>query len=353
MGEVVVRELGELTTTSDALHAAGQAANAAAGRNVFQRYLARKAPNTRTAMLGDLETFRAYLDAVGIPAVTHSDLAGDPSAWIGVTFGLVEAFVEWMLGRGYAVATVNRKLSTVKQFAQMAGKAGAIDPDEMRLIATVSGYGGREGKERDKQRAAHGIPTRIDRPAAKKAEHTPLLPAQARQLKEQPDTPQGRRDAVLMCILLDHGLRASEVAGLQVTDFNLHTGEFTFYRPKVDKQQTHKMTADTWRAVRAWFDAGDAPAMGPLLRGSRKGGTLTGAGMSDRAITARVNALGVAIGIERLSAHDCRHYWATDAARNGTDPLRLQEAGGWASLVMPRHYVEWARVANDGVRLSS
>jgi integrase len=59
------------------------------------------------------------------------------------------------------------------------------------------------------------------------------------------------------------------------------------------------------------------------------------------------------LGLEGLSPHDCRHYWATDAARSGTDPFRLQEAGGWASLAMPRRYVEAAEIANKGVKLSA
>ncbi len=31
------------------------------------------------------------------------------------------------------------------------------------------------------------------------------------------------------------------------------------------------------------------------------------------------------------------------------DVLRLQEAGGWSSLAMPRRYVEEAQIANDGM----
>jgi hypothetical protein len=39
------------------------------------------------------------------------------------------------------------------------------------------------------------------------------------------------------------------------------------------------------------------------------------------------------------------------AARNGTDPFALQEAGGWNSLTMPCRYVEAANLANEGVKL--
>jgi integrase len=156
-----------------------------------------------------------------------------------------------------------------------------------------------------------------------------------------------------MCLLLDHGLRVGEVATLQVSDFDLENGELRFYRSNVDKVQTHKLSADTMRAAIAYFDT-DVPETGLVLLGSIKGGNLTNKPMSERAITKRVKYLGrVLLGIHGLSAHDCRHYWATDAARNGTDPFRLQEAGGWSSLIMPRRYVEDAKIANKGVKLSS
>src|SRR4051812_25426743 len=105
-----------------------------------------------------------------------------------------------------------------------------------------------------------------------------------------------------------------------------------FDRPKVNKVQTHGLTKDTLKAARAWFEHGEAPAAGKLPRGSRRGGKLTEGGMSERAITARVCDLGIAIGVYGLSAHDLRHSWATRAARNKTDAFDLRDAGGWNSL---------------------
>ena len=137
-------------------------------------------------------------------------------------------------------------------------------------------------------------------------------------------------------------------------DFDLAAGELRFYRPKVDKIQTHKLTAVTLAAARAYLAAGDitgaAPAQGPVLRASREGGALQDAGTTARALTARVRNLGAAVGLVGLSAHDLRHYWATRAARSGTPLDRLQDAGGWASPAMPLRYVESAR-RNQGVLL--
>lgn len=337
------------------LQQAGAAANAAAARHAFDDYRQRKSANTLRAHDTDLALFADYLGAFG-HTVEGTALATDPACWHGITWGLVEGFVKWQLQQAYAIGSVNRRLSTVKKYATLAAKAGALDPTERALIRDVAGYSHKEAAKVDEKRQDAGQDTRRqnDGGPVKKAAHIRIPRAAANRLKrERPDTPQGRRDAVLMCLLLDHGLRCGEVAGLTVDAVNLTDGLLTFYRPKVDKVQQHRLTPDTRAALLAYEAAGDMPAAGLLLRASRKSaaGELTHSGMSERAITKRVHALGKAAGIEGLSAHDCRHYWATTAAKNKTDPFRLQEAGGWNSLAMPRLYVEAARIANDGVNL--
>jgi len=287
---------------------------------------------------------------VGVIGLSAANLQHVPCAWQGITWGIVEGFVKWLLQQGYAVGTVNNRLSAVKVYAKLAAKAGVIPAQELQLIKSVNGYGRKEAKRIDKRRP-------VTRVGAKKEQPVRLTPEQAQELKSHPDTLQGRRDALLLCLLLDHGLRVGEVVGLLVEDFDLARGELHFYRPKVDMEQTHELTGDTWRAAQAYF-AHDVRANDLLLRSSRKGGQLTKRPLSIRAAKKRIAYLGQkrpAIGLEddtALSPHDCRHYWATDAARNGTDPFRLQEAGGWSSLAMPRQYVEAAEVSNKGVKLS-
>ena len=100
--------------------------------------------------------------------------------------------------------------------------------------------------------------------------------------------------------------------------------------------------------------ASDSQAVDKLIMGSRKGGKLEGE-MSERAITDRVKVLGESLEgnlrLEGLSAHDCRHYWATQAAKHGTDIKSLQQARGWSSPAMPLRYAEDAKIANEGVKL--
>lgn len=338
----------------------GAMANRAAGASVFADYRARKATNTRRRQDGDLALFADYLRALG---QEPGELAADPAAWAGLTWGLVSGYARWLLLAGYAVSSVNVRLSTVKGYATLAAQAGALDAGELALIRGVKGYKRAEGKHLDDLRAAEGIDTRrqetrTGQRSNKKAQPVTLARAQAAALKAQPDTtPQGRRDRLIMALLLDHGLRVGELARLTVADFDLKAGELRFYRPKVDKVQTHRLTPDALRAARAYL-LQDAPALGPIWRASaskREGkaqrGELTNQGLSARAITERVSELGARAGLVGLSAHDLRHYWATQAARNGTPLDRLQDAGGWSSLAMPARYIEAAKIANEGVRL--
>jgi integrase len=327
--------------------AAAHAADAAAAQGVFARYRADLSAQTRRAQDADLDRWARYLAAVGA-GDSACAWAEEPGCWAGVSWGLVEGFLRWQERESYSLATIARSLSTVRGYCKQAARAGVLPVEALALIETVKSPAPRSkaARNRDATRAQ-------TRTGAKKVEPVRLTPAQARQLKrEHADTPEGRRDALLMCLMLDHGLRVSEAIDLQVVNLQLAQGLMSFYRRKVDKTQTHRLSPDTLRAARRYYDAGDAPAAGQLLRTvERRGARTLGGALSVQGARELVGRLGRAIGVLGLSPHDCRHFWATRAAAAGTNPLALQEAGGWNSLVMPRRYIEAAAIANDQVRL--
>ena len=324
---------------------AARAADTAAAGGVFESYRGKRADETLRAQDGDLARWSRYLAAVGV-AGADCAWSSEPECWSDVSWGVVEGFIRWQAAEGYSLSSIARALSTVRTYAAQAARAGALAPDALRLIQTVEAPAprSREGRNADAQRAT----TR--RPDAKKAAPVRLTAAQARALKRShPDTPQGRRDALLMCLLIDHGLRISEAAELKVTDLDLTEGLMTFYRRKVDRTDTHKLEPDTLRAARHYFDAGDAPAAGPLLRTvERRGADTLGGPLSVQGARELVARLGHRVGLSGLSPHDLRHYAATVRARLFRDPFALQEWGGWASIATARRYVERAAIANAG-----
>lgn len=337
---------GDLARLNDIMGQAGKAANKAAAREIFTDHIARKAGNTERRKRADLALFETFLNAHSIPA---RDLFHNPQAWQGVTWGIVEAFKTWQLGEGYAIASINGKLSTVRTYAKLAAKAGAIDPQEATLINSVQGYANKERKHIDDRRRADGLQVRK---SSKKAEavNIPEDIAQAMTTAQDDATPQDRRDILLMCLLLEHGLRVGEAAILTRAAFDLKAGTLTFDRPKVSKTQTHTLTPATREAWKAY--AKHAPESGIIWRKSNKGKAKLSGPMSEtsatRALTKRVELIGRRHGLEGLSAHDCRHYWATFEARNNTPVDRLMDAGGWNSPAMPLRYIESARIANSG-----
>lgn len=356
----------------------GQAANEAATKYLFTDYRQRRAVRTLKTQNAALQLWVQYLIEVSAATQLIQEaqiwassyfskrervkLAGsaeqqarplsiifgayfcqhEPTAWHGVTWGLVEGLVHWLLAQGYSVASTNNRLSAIKVYVRLAAKAGVISPAEHALIREVRGYSHTEGKRMNKARG-------MDRLGYKKEESIILTVKQAQRFKsEHPPTPQGIRDRLLSCLLLDLGLRASEVAALTVEDF-AEIGYVTVYRQKTDTVDKMELTADIARAMKDYTKF--MRKSGPLLRGSRKNSKLTDQVMSVRAIGARVKILGRDIlGIWELSPHDLRHTWATQAAK-ASSPFVLRDAGGWANMQTPSRYVEKAKVVNKGIKL--
>jgi integrase len=341
--------------TPSLLAIAGQAANEIAARTLISEYLLVKSPNTVTRHAAALEVFAKYLEAAGIPPKPMSGFAEnvkgfanaqgtnpDVEAWRGMTWGLIKGFRKWLTRQGYSIASANGFMSTVRIFAVLVSGSGVIAPEEIEQIKTVRGFTYEEGQNLDKRRETK-------RRGAKKAEFNTLTQEQVLEIKRQPNTPQGRRDTLMICLLLDHALRVGELAKLTVASLDLKRGRLVFYREKTKKTETHKLTTDTINAAQAYAQNGDMPPVGPLLRASKKNSELGKAGMTTRAITARVRELGKALGFDNLSAHDCRHTWATLKAEKGVDSLKIQQGGGWKSLGMVSRYVKKSEIANEGL----
>lgn len=111
-----------------------------------------------------------------------------PAASHGVTWGLVQGFVRWLLRQAIvSIIPINNRLSAIKVYARLAARADAIPAEEHTLILEVRDYDGTEGKRvnerHPKSRVGH-----------KKEETLVLTAGQARLLKTQhAPTPQGIR----------------------------------------------------------------------------------------------------------------------------------------------------------------
>jgi integrase len=284
----------EITLTSDDRSLAtgsyeiGQVANDVARKHVFEDSTIEKSKNTLRRHRADLALFVEYLYHCQFfyPPYAMSDtelkkwfklraseMMTDGTYWENMVFGIVQEFKRWMLQAGYAIGSVNNRLSTVKVYSALAVKAGMIDVKDGYLIKSIEGFSLNAGTNVDEKRE-------VKRVGRKKEQSVSVTTEQAEMLKDQPDTAVGRRDRLITTLFLEHGLRVSELVLLQVLDFDRETSLLSFYRPKVKGRAIpHLLKNGSLKAMLAYLD-NDAMSDGQLLRGSRKGGRLTGSGMA-------------------------------------------------------------------------
>jgi integrase len=291
----------------DDLALAGLAADHASRTDTFAQYHAEQSDNTRAAQLDALKCFSIYLAQAGIEREAD-DLYQDAEAWRGMSAGLLKGFRTWLLEKGYAIGTLNHRLSIIRQYCRLANAADMLTDETLELLLAVKGYGGKTGRNLDVDRARRSVPTRK---STKKATPTLVSTAQALRLKTEttrPRRPRRRthdllleaRDALLMGLFIEHAFRVSEVVGLSVENIDLEKGTVAVYRSKTDETQTHRLKKHTLLAVSRYLGETGATT-GPLFLGYQ-GRCITRYGLYDR-----VRTLGQQVGLPRLSPHDLRH----------------------------------------------
>lgn len=335
-------------TTIPTLAVLGEAANETAARHVFALYRERRPPNSQRNQRAALDAFTAFLQSLGVQPA--GDLYEDPNAWQGITWGTLQAFQLWLIQAGYAVGTVNGRVSTVRFYMGLANQAGYIPDGEILRAQGVKGYSRKEALDLDTRRKSEGTPTRK---GAKKPQAVTITPEQTADLcKARNDTPQARRDALLMSLLINHGLRVSEIAALTVESFDMEKRMMTFTRFKTGRVSRHRIRGATWQRLTAYLQ-NDHPGRGGLwLASTKSGALLPGSHMSIRAIGGRVAALGQGMGLDHLSPHDCRHAGATVIASDPKASLAgLMNWGAWESASSASRYIEAGEADNDLVSL--
>ena len=142
-----------------------------------------------------------------------------------------------------------------------------------------------------------------------------IAPAEARRLVEccDPSTGRGRRDTAVLLVLVRLGLRASEVARLDLEDFDWHRGE-VMIKAKGGRGDVMPLPVEVGEAIAAYLRAGRPEchsravfmtAVAPIRRLSGDGVAL---------VVRRACQRG---GIAPIGPHRLRHTLATETLRAG------------------------------------
>ncbi len=148
--------------------------------------------------------------------------------------------------------------------------------------------------------------------------------------------PTGVRDHAILLLLVDTGLRASELCNLTIREVDLKRRRIVVFG-KGDKERMLPFSADTAKALweYAVAERADAPANEPFFVGTK--GSLTRSGLLQL-----VRSLGERAGVPDVHPHRFRHTFAVNFLINGGDPYALQDLLGHESMEMVRRYVHLA-----------
>ena len=185
-----------------------------------------------------------------------------------------------------------------------------------------------------------------------------LTREQSRELLAVPDrsTLRGKRDYVLLALLVGCALRRQELASLEVETVQLREGRWVLADLVGKGRRVRTVAVPVWvkQGINAWMAAAGIED-GRLLRSIRKGGKKIGEGLSDWAVWSVVEQSAKQIGIERFGAHDLRRTCAKLCRKAGGDLEQIKFLLGHSSIQTTERYLgseqEIATAVNDSLGL--
>jgi len=216
-----------------------------------------------------------------------------------------------------------------------AGLAPMTIQDYVRTVKVFFNWLAREGYTSENRLAR----LRLPKATSKVAEV--LTPQEIAQMLKciDPLTRRGARDQAILLLLLDSGLRCSELTGFTVEDINIEGG-YLKVLGKGSKERIVPFGTVTQKALLRYSihyrpQPFNAVVHNFFLAPDGRPLTYEGARMIIKRIAQRS-------GVKRLHTHLCRHTFATNYLINGGDVFSLQQILGHSTLEMVRRYVSLA-----------
>jgi integrase len=185
-----------------------------------------------------------------------------------------------------------------------------------------------------------------------------LTREQAKELLQVPDRSKlkGKRDYVILAILVGCALRRQELANLYIEDIQMREGRWVIADLRGKGGRVRTVAVPIWvkQGIDIWIAAA-AIEDGRLLRPISKSGKLNGDALSDWAVWSVVEQSAKEIGIERFGAHDLRRTCAKLCRKAGGDLEQIKFLLGHSSIQTTERYLgseqEIAVAVNDNLGL--
>src|ERR1700723_3050328 len=212
--------------------------------------------------------------------------------------------MEWKAGmESLSPSTINVRLSAVRKMVTEALRNGLIGQEEAANLTDIPNI---------RQKG-----TRLG---------NWLTREQAKELLAVPDrsTLKGKRDYVILTLLVGCALRRNELAELEVETIQQREGRWVLADLEGKGRRIRTVAVPIWvkQGINAWMTASGIED-GRLLRSVSKGGKV-GESLSDWAVWSLVEQSSKQIGIKHFGAHDLRRTCATLCPKNGGDLEKIK-----------------------------
>ena len=253
----------------------------------------------------------------------------------GLSRALLMEYRAAMVEKKLSASTVNVRLSAVRKLIGEAQRNGIIGAEEAANLAGVP-----------------NLPQKGTRLG------NWLTRDQAKELLTVPDrsTLKGKRDYVILSLLVGCALRRQELATLDIESIQMREGRWVVADLRGKGGRIRTVAVPLWvkQGINAWMIAGKIED-GRLLRPLSKSGKLTGDELGDWAIWSVVEQCAKEIGIEHFGAHDLRRTCAKLCRKNGGDLEQIKFLLGHSSIQTTERYLgseqDLAVAVNDNLGL--
>ncbi len=265
---------------------------------------------------------KMVLDAVASPHSkrNYAKALDDLFAFCGSRPLSRSLLMEWRAGmQALSPSTINVRLSAARKLVGEARRNNLIGSEEAaRLtdIPNISQKGARLGNW--------------------------LTREQAKELLAVPDrsTLKGKRDYVILALLVGCALRRNELAELDVETIQQREGRWVLADLEGKGRRIRTVAIPIWvkQGINAWMTAAGIED-GRLLRSVSKSGKVNRDTLSDWAIWSVVEQSSKQIGIERFGAHDLRRTCAKLCRKSGGDLEQIKFLLGHSSIQTTERYL--------------
>jgi integrase len=289
--------------------------------------LAGSAPESREGEAGGLTPAQAILRKLVLDSVPSVHSKPNYAKALDDLFALAASrplsralLLEWRAGmEGLSPSTINVRLSAVRKLVGEARRNGMIGTEEagnLTDIPNIRQKGTRLGNwlTREQAKELLGVP-----------DHSSL---------------KGKRDYVILALLVGCALRRTELAELDVETIQQREGRWVLADLEGKGRRIRTVAIPIWvkQGINAWMTAADIED-GRLLRSVSKSGKVNRDTLSDWAVWSVVEQSSKQIGIERFGAHDLRRTCAKLCRKNGGDLEQIKFLLGHSSIQTTERYL--------------